>query len=80
LANIPRRRYHTQIAKLHNREQINPLLKFIPFISKKPTVSIYKSSPWSSSETAGMQVIADSSSPYATVTLQREKSDKIVTQ
>lgn len=80
LSNLPRRRYFTQIAKLRSEEYTNPLLRFIPFIAKRVTTTIFKSSPWSLHETAGMQVVADTSSPYANVTLKREKKNELVAQ
>jgi hypothetical protein len=80
LKNLPRRWYFSQIAKLQSEEKINPLLNLIPFVDKTPTTTINKSSPRSSNETAGMQIIADTSSPYADVSLVRELKNELVTQ
>ncbi len=80
LKNLPRRRYFSQIAKLQSEEKINPLLNLIPFVDKTPSTIISKSSPRASNETAGMQIIADTSSPYADVSLIRELKNELVTQ
>ena len=80
LKNLPRRWYFSQIAKLQSQEKNNPLLQLIPFIDKTPLTIISKSSPRSSNETAGMQIIADTSAPYADVSLIRELKDDWWTQ
>ncbi|HMY80233.1 MAG TPA: hypothetical protein PK048_00105 [Candidatus Absconditabacterales bacterium] len=80
LNNLPRRWYFTQIAKVTMTSQSNSLFSFIPLFVSKPSSWIHKVSPWSLHETAGMQLIADSSAPYPTVGLMRDKKNTFAGQ